>query len=245
MIIDAHVYLGEGQHLSLSVNELLGLMDEAKVDMAIACPVDRFMAVHNAEGNQLLIEAVQAHHDRLLGLAVANPWFGQAAVDELRSALREGLIGIMLHPYYQGFRLSDPIVNPLLDIAVEFNVPVYAHTGTAGIAEPLHVVELARRYPELRFVMVHSGSSDYCEDVIFAKPYLNNIWLETSRNGPGNYKKFKDHQLTEKIVFGSSAPEYIPEIEIQTLCDVITDVSEQELVLEENIREVFEGRGFG
>jgi uncharacterized protein len=244
MIIDALVFLGEGLHLSLSVDDLLTWMDEAQVDIAVASPVDHFLAVHNFEGNQYVLNAVSDHSGRLVGLAAANPWFGQAAVVELQRALCSGLCGLMLHPLYQGFRLCDPIVNPLLEVAVDFNVPVYAHTGTAGIAEPLHVVELSRRFPDLRFVMVHSGSSDYCEDVIFAKPYLNNIWLETSRNGPGNYQNFKAHQLTDKIVFGSSAPEYIPEIEKQNLCDVFSTPPEQDRVLAKNIQAVFEGRDF-
>jgi hypothetical protein len=72
--------------------------------------------------------------------------------------------------------------------------------------------------------------------------FADNIWLETSRNGPGNFNFFKIKGLFQHIVFGSSAPEYIPAIEIETLCDVFTDPSEQKAILRENIQRVFRGR---
>ncbi|HUV07389.1 MAG TPA: amidohydrolase family protein, partial [Spirochaetia bacterium] len=136
-IIDIHVYLGEGRHLQLGTRALLDLMDEAGVDYAIACPTDRYLAVFNREGNDLLLRAVKEHPDRIGGMASVNPWFGEPALAELRRSLDAGLMGVMLHPLYQGYRLSDDLLYPLLQIASDYKVPVYAHTGTAGIAEPL------------------------------------------------------------------------------------------------------------
>jgi uncharacterized protein len=240
--IDAHVYLGQGEHLQFTEKELLDQMDEAGVALAVVCPVDRCLAVHNQEGNDLMLEAVQRHPDRLVGMAAANPWYGQAAVRELRRALEAGLAGLMLHSLYQGFRLSDPLVDPLLEVAAEYGVPVYVHTGTAGVAEPLHAAELARRFPRINFIMGHAGSSDYGEDAVYAMGFADNLWMETSRNGPGNYNFFKLRGLAPRIVFGSSAPEYIPAIEIETLCDVFTAPAEQEAILSENTRSVFRGR---
>ncbi len=184
MKIDAHVFIGTGKHLQLSVDDLLHRMDDADVGMAIVSPVDHYISVNNIQGNDLVINAIQTHPDRLIGRAVANPGYGEKAIKELERAFSEGLTGLMLHAPYQGFRLSDHIVDPLLTVAEKYQAPVYAHTGTAGLAEPLHVIELARRFPKLNFIMGHSGSSDYSEDVVFAKEFLDNVWLETSRNGP-------------------------------------------------------------
>ncbi len=240
--IDAHVYLGQGVHLQLSVDELLRQMDEAGLEHAIASPVDRYLAVHNAAGNDLILDAVRQHPDRLSGRAAANPWFGPAAAAELRRALEAGLTGVMLHAPYQGFRLNDHIVDPLLQVAAEFQAPVYAHTGTAGSAEPFHVAELARRFPALNFIMGHAGSSDYGEDAVRAVQFAPNVWLETSRNGPANYNFQRLNGLAVRLVFGSGAPEYIPAPEIETLCDVFTAPAEQAAILSANIRAVYAGR---
>lgn len=241
-VIDSHVYLGEGEHLQLSAAALLRLMDEADVARALACPVDRFLAVDNREGNALVLEAVRAHPDRLIGMAAANPWFKEAAVGELRRALGDGLQGVMLHPLYQGFRLSDPLVHPLIRLAAEFRVPVYAHTGTAGIAEPFHVAELARRFPSVAFIMGHAGASDYYQDAVRAVTLQDNIWLETSRNGPANYMLFETRGCLHRLVFGSSAPEYIPAVEIAVIRDTIDDAQSLAMVLGGNIRQVYGGR---
>jgi predicted TIM-barrel fold metal-dependent hydrolase len=239
---DAHVYLGQGAHLQLTEVDLLERMDEANIQIAIICPVDRYMAVYNHQGNDLILSAVHRHPDRLVGMATANPWYGKAAIDELKRSLDAGLSGLMIHAPYQGIRLSDHLVDPLLKVASEYAVPVYAHTGTAGIAEPLHLVDLAMRFPQINFIMGHAGSSDYSEDAVYAMPFTDNIWLETSRNGPGNYNFFKLRGLTSRIVFGSSAPEYIPAIEIETLCDIFSDQREQAAILHDNIQHVFRGK---
>jgi uncharacterized protein len=240
--IDAHVNLGLGRHLQLAPDDLLVLMDEADVGAAVACPVDRCLAVDNREGNDSILDAVGAHPDRLAGMATANPWFGATAVGEVRRALDAGLVGLVLHPGYQGFRLNDTVVDPLLEVAAEFDVPVYAHTGTPAIAEPLQLVDLAGRFPTVPFIMGHAGASDYYMDAVRALEFADNLWLETSRNGPGNFAAFEGAGLMGRLVFGSGAPEYIPAVELEVFRDAIADPGVQRAVLHDNAQALFKGR---
>ncbi len=240
--VDAHAHLGEGRHLSLSADDLLAQMDEAHIERAVVGAVDHHMAVHNREGNDLVLSAVRAHGGRLTGMASVNPWFGVAAVEEIRRALGEGLSGLVIHSVYQGFRLGDHVVDPVLEVVAALDVPVYAHTGTAGQAEPFHAVDLALRFPSVNFIMGHAGSSDYGEDAVRALEFAPNIWLETSRNGPANFGLWKVKDCVSRVVFGSSAPEYIPAIEIETLCDMITEAEDQEAIFRDNVQGVFKGR---
>lgn len=240
-ILDAHVYLGQGKLLQQTTDELLRQMDDAGIAFAVACPVDHYLAVHNREGNDLVLRASREHPDRIAGLASVNPWFGDAAVSELRRALDEGCVALKLHPLYQGCHLTHPIVLPLLEVAATYGVPVYAHSGTAGIAEPFHAAELARRFPSVNVVMVHGGASDYYLDAVTAVEMTDNLWLETSRNGPANYCLFQSRGCTQRLVFGSSAPEYIPRLELETLRDVCTDAADLQAVCSQNLREVFKG----
>ena len=223
----------------MAPDRLLAGMDEAGIALSIACCPDHYVAVHNTEGNDLLLSAVRAHPRRLIGMASANPWYGESAVAEVRRALGGGLAGLFLHSVYQGFRLSDHLADPLIRVAGEFSVPVYVHTGTAGIAEPFHAVELARRFPEVNFIMGHAGSSDYGEDAVRALDFAPNLWIETSRNGPANFCFFAARKCLSRVVFGSSAPEYIPAVELENLRDVLTDSRDQEAVLCRNIEAVF------
>lgn len=241
-IVDIHVYLGRGRHMQLDTRGLLELMDEAEVDYSIACPLDQYLAVLNREGNDLILEAVREHPDRLGGMASANPWYGDSAVAELKRALDAGLMGVMLHPPYQGFRLSDEMVDPLLQVASDYGAAVYAHTGTAGIAEPLQCAELALRFPDIPFILGHAGSSDYYSDAVRALELAPNIWLETSRNSPLNYGLFRSHGILDRVAFGSSAPEYIPGVEIEVFCDIIESRELREAVFSESAGKIFGGR---
>jgi predicted TIM-barrel fold metal-dependent hydrolase len=195
--------------------------------------------VDNHAGHLLIIEACGAHPSRIIGMASVNPWYNDAPA-ELEWALDNGLHGLMLDPVHQGFCLSDDIVDPLVRPAVDRGAVIYAHTGTAGIAEPLQLAELARRYPPGRFIMGHAGASDYYSDALRAVEMYDNIWLETSRNGPANYGLFRSRNVLGKVIFGSSCPEYIPKTEIEILGDIL-DHDECRAVLETNIRAVLPG----
>jgi predicted TIM-barrel fold metal-dependent hydrolase len=200
------------------------------------------MAVANREGNDLVLKAVKAHPTRLAGMAVANPWFGKKAVEEIRRALGEGLTGVNIHSVLQGFRLADHLVDPILEAAAKHDVPVYAHTGTAGLAEPFHLIDLAMRSPTVNFLMGHAGASDYYNDAVRGLEFVQNVWMESSRNGPANYCHWQAEKVLDRVVFGSGAPEYIPEIELETFRDVFTDTADQERILGKTIQQVYKGR---
>jgi len=241
-IIDAHVHVGQGVKMQLSAGQLLRQMETANVEFAILCPMDKYMAVANREGNEYIMREVKSHPDRFAGMASVNPWFGRAAVEELRRALESGLTGVKIHPVFQGFRLADPIVYPLLEIAKEYDVPVYVHTGTAGIAEPFHVAELARKFPSVSFIMGHAGASDYYNDTVRALEFAQNLWIETSRNGPANFCHWQVHKVSDRVVFGSNAPDYKQDIEISNLMDVFQKTADRENIFENAIRKMYKGR---
>ncbi len=109
------------------------------------------------------------------------------------------------------------------------------------MAEPLHVIELARRFQTIS--LWGTPAQAITVKMLFSRrEFLDNVWLKPSRNGPANFNMFKIHGLTHRIVFGSSAPEYIPKIEIETLCDVFTEAEDQTKILSVNIREAYRGR---
>ncbi len=241
-MIDSHVHLGNGIKMQLDEDTLIKNMDHAGIDLAIACPMDRYLAVYNREGNEFIAGAVRSHPDRLMGMASVNPWFGKAACEELERALSDGLSGLKLHPVLQGFRLSDPIVYPLLEIANKADVPVYVHTGTAGIAEPFQALGLALDFPCINFIMGHAGASDYYNDTVRALEFAQNLYIESSRNGPANFCHWQINGAVDRVIFGSNAPEYHQDIEILNILDVFTDTAEREKIFEKNIRRAYKGR---
>ncbi len=241
MIIDSHAHVGSGRFKSLGPDDLLRQMDENEVDQAILCPVEEQIVAFNHEGNLFVLDQVRRHPERFLGFAVANPWFGEIAVRELEWALGEGLRGLKLHAVYQGFPMNNAIVYPLIEVAARNHVPVYAHCGSAHFGEPLRLVELARRYPEVTFIMGHSSFSDFWNDLPRCHQYAPNILFETSRNTPGNFQQIGSEIGTAFMVFGSNAPEHYYHVDMPMIREVFPDPADQEKIFHANIVRVLGG----
>ncbi len=149
-VIDGHVVVDH----STTAADVLGAMTEAAIDASLLSPADDEVAVRNREGNERVLRLTAQNPDRLYAYAVANPWYGTDAARELDRALSAGARAVKINSSLQGFLLFDEMVDPLISVAREHGVPVYAHTGTPVHALPLQLAELARRFPE---VVVHHG----------------------------------------------------------------------------------------
>jgi predicted TIM-barrel fold metal-dependent hydrolase len=206
MTVDGYCTLGVDREYDLTDAALLRAMDRAEVDRAVIAPVDRFLAVENRQGNDFLLEAASAHPDRFLPACSANPWYGEAAVAEVRRAVANGARMLVLHPFVQGFLANDELVWPLLETASEERVPVYVHTGPPGNASPWQVVDLADRYPAIDLIMGHSGATDFWNDVVDAGRAAPNVYLESSLARPFSLLARLQQVGTDRGILGSFAP---------------------------------------
>jgi predicted TIM-barrel fold metal-dependent hydrolase len=216
-IIDSHCHIGHGIRKAVSAEELLRQMDAAGISRAVLCTVDQFLAVKNREGNDEVIRAVKRWPHRFWGLAAANPWFQDEAVEELRRSLDAGLVGLKIHSPLQGFLLSDPLVHPLVEICRSFGGVVYAHTGTPITAEPFQLAELARTFPDVPMVMGHMGFTDFWYDAVPAALQSDNIHLETSLIDIMNIATAIEKVGSRRILFGSDYPESDLGLEVEKM----------------------------
>jgi aminocarboxymuconate-semialdehyde decarboxylase len=129
----------------MDVGLRLRRMDEAQIDFQVLSPnpltflhfvppemAIRFCRVHN----DALSRLVQAHPERLAGLAALPVQDPVAAADELARAVGElGLMG-----GYCGtdmpHRLDDPVMDRLYEAHVRLDVPLFLHPSPAGIDGP-------------------------------------------------------------------------------------------------------------
>lgn len=179
-VIDAHVRIGAGRDASLSATDLLVAMDRIGVDRALVSPPERCLAVEHREGNAFVARAARESDGRLLPYAVASPWRGAKALDELARAADDGACALALDPAVQGFDLLDGQVDPLVEVAIERGWPIYVRTGTPSQALPLQLAELAVRHPQGRFLMGKSGATDFWIDARPALERAPNLYADTA-----------------------------------------------------------------
>jgi len=216
LIIDSAVCLRNPADPAL-VKAWLDQMARHGIAHAVIAPADGYAAVYNEEGNTLLARLARSYPKQLSGLAAVNPWLGPKAVSLLEKAFDDGLKGLFLCPPRQGFRLTESIVDPLLEVCRQRRKPVYAHTGTPICCEPFQLAELARRFPQVIFIMGHAAYPDFWYDVAAALQQTPNLLVETSCQGAAIIQQAIDAVGPERVLFGSGWPRSKPGIEIRKI----------------------------
>lgn len=103
-----------------------------------------------------------------------------------------------------------------MKIAEEFNVHVQIHSGHPPTSLPWQIEELARKFPEVKIVMVHMGHGNayYIQGAIEIAGRNENIYLETS-GMPMPSKIAEAYEVApRRVVFGIDLPCHHPVVEI-------------------------------
>jgi predicted TIM-barrel fold metal-dependent hydrolase len=195
-------------------------MDEAGIDRAVVCPM-KPRRYELGPANQHVANAVQAHPDRLVGFARVDPNLGRDAVREAERALGElGLRGLFLHPWEETFRVSAAFVDPVIEVAREHGAPVIVAAGYPWLSESLQIGDLARRFPDVRFVATNGcqlNSSGLGQtDAELALAANENLAVQTA----GVYREdFLENVVArfgaERLLFSSGFPFMDPRLEIR------------------------------
>jgi uncharacterized protein len=144
--------------------------------------------------------------------------------DELARLERNSILGIKLHPDFQGFDLADPALLPILE-RLEGRFIVLSHVGaglTSGHApsSPRKLASIMSRFPDLTLVAAHLGGyqnwDEALEYLVGAPIYLDTSSALLYLDDRVLTDIFRIHPL-ERILFGSDYPLFDPNGEIERL----------------------------
>ncbi|WP_245730549.1 amidohydrolase family protein [Micromonospora pallida] len=197
-------------------------MDECGLERAVVCAggtidLDRLSRqlvegghVETDADNDAVLAACAGTDGRLVPFFFANPY----RPPEVYRARAAEFRGLEVSPAVHGVALADPRVADLVAVAAEFDHPVYTvclERPGAGVAD---LVTLGRRFPQVNFVLGHSGIGNidlYALTLIQDEP---NILLETS----GGYTCVVEAALRRlgagRVLFGSEYPLQHPTVEL-------------------------------
>jgi len=204
-----------------NVERLLRDMDAAGVDRAVLVGWYWENPATCAEMNRFHAACVRRHPDRLEAFATLHAAAGAEAVAaELKRCREEGLSGLgELCPPAQGHGYDEPALAAALELAAQWFWPVNLHvTEPAGRAYPgrvetpfLELLALARRHPEVRFILAHwGGMLPFFElNQAVAKP-LRNVFYDTAASPllyrPAIFPLVARAVGADRIVYGSDYP---------------------------------------
>lgn len=221
--IDGHVHVDGDftniEKLEKSLELLFYEMDELNIQKALIMP-NNFQ-----QSNEMIIELCKKYSDKLFGFCWAEFDGGlpQNHLVKFRYCVEKlGFKGLKIHPRYHGVSIKDKRVEELVELAGEYNVPVYfdclPSKGRVPIQEtiPLLIDELAMRYPSTNIVIAHMGGHHILDSYAAVKNN-DNIYLELSNiiirySGSSVIKdiEFVIRELAseKRIIFGSDFPTY-------------------------------------
>nr|WSY51197.1 amidohydrolase family protein [Streptomyces sp. NBC_00886] len=218
-VLDFHVRLAPRPG---AAERLLATLDECGLTRAVVCAggtidLDRLSRqlveggqVETDADNDAVLDACAGTDGRLVPFFFANP---HRSPDEYRARAAE-FRGLEISPAVHGVGLTDPRVVGLIGVAAESGHPVYvvclARLG-AGVAD---LVALARRFPQVSFVLGHSGIGNIDFHALTLIRDEPNILLETS----GGYTCVAEAAISRlgagRVVFGSEYPLQHPAVEL-------------------------------
>jgi uncharacterized protein len=149
-----------------SVLELLRAMDAAGISKSVLLGWYWERQENCVAQNRFYADCIRAHPDRLAAFATVQANAGQSALDEVRRAHGEGLVGLgELSPHAQQVSLANPDWRRLIVLAGELKLPVNLHVTDphsrdypGRVATPLaDFIGLAREFPATRFILAHWG----------------------------------------------------------------------------------------
>jgi predicted TIM-barrel fold metal-dependent hydrolase len=162
MIIDAHLHCS-GTETS---GDVLRSLDDAGVDVGVLLapfltdPYSLNDPASLRRANEFLARLVTGHGDRLLGLAVVNPAFDDAADDLEHAVCDLGLRGLKTVPV--GWYPYDDCAHRVFERAAALAVPVLCHSGifidgrSGRFCRPVFF-EALRAHPGLKVTLAHLG----------------------------------------------------------------------------------------
>jgi len=221
LVVDCHALVGSGKTwadparvVDYDLNLLLERGAEAGIDRYCVMPPRNETY---AEANRQVARICEKQAGKFIGFAAHSP---QREAGRLRQMLTEEVKSMGL----RGVRSDGHPTREFLDAALELSIPVMYYPMPSrgqGVGRFFHMPAMA--YPKVNFILPHLGQyrslnwTAHMEALDLARRYPN-VYVDTSGVGSFKYLEMAVRELpSERILFGTSAPELDPRVEKEAL----------------------------
>ena len=238
-LVDFHVH--QPAAAAYGPKEYLAAMDELGVDVSVVFTYEGLLRP-SAAANDSLAAWVAPAPQRLIAFATVDPR-DPGAGDELERCVRDqGMRGLKLHPWLQGFSAHHPGLQRVCETAGRLGVPVLFHDGTPPFSTPLQLATLARRHPETQIVLGHGGLHDLWREAVQAVLTTDNVHLCMSGTPGYAMRAIVASCPLERLLFGTDGglrPYPLPHyavLRVRQLDELGLDDAQREAILVTNPR---------
>ncbi len=144
--------------------------------------------VDTINGNDFMLAVQGDHPDRVRAYVAVNPNDTDVAVAEIDRCVARGAVGLKLAA---ARRADDPLLDPVIECAGRHHLPVLHHIWqhrrrhwpSQDISDGADLAVLARRHPNVSFILAHIGGGGDYAHTFAAVNDVPNIYLDLSGSG--------------------------------------------------------------
>lgn len=204
-----------------SIDDLISEMDNAGVQASVILGQDlrsskKPQFKNYTLPNEQLKRLVDSHPDRFLAFGSVDPRNEDALLKLRAMTVDYGFKGLKIHGDASEIFPNDPILYPIYEKCVEYDLVVLHHTGTTGLGyckikygRPLDLDDVAQDFPELKIVCAHFGWP-WTEECFAVAVRNRNVFVDISgwlpRYYPSLLVTYMNGLLKDKVVFGTDYP---------------------------------------
>jgi predicted TIM-barrel fold metal-dependent hydrolase len=211
----AQLLWGSAMARTQTIPNLLDEMDASLVHQAVVLPI-AFGLPFGDDLTERWMAAITRYgaSDRLLQAASVHPSDPEGTA-KLRRYAAQGARILKLHPTAQRIFPDAPEAMPIYEECARLGLPVLFHGGRAGI-EPRYTHQFAlmrhyegafRGFPEVQFVLGHSGARDVADAIPLAQRYPN-VWLDVHGQGVTKIHELIERVGSHRLLYGTDWPFY-------------------------------------
>ena len=223
MIIDTHVHTGffisPEKTVNMSEEIVLKSMDLYGIDFALVsntaeevdCLLRPIPKENQKTQEKAFLEAIDFARRNVSKIGIM-PWAkpaSETADERLEELIKENLdivYGIKVHPFHSDIEFDSDRIVPYIELARKYNLPVAVHTADYDKASPRRVYNMAKRYPDVNFIMVHMGLCTDNKEAIELLGMLPNLYGDTTWVPLESTIDIVKRYGSKKIFFGSDSP---------------------------------------
>ena len=211
----AQGFWGSAAAATQTIPNLVAEMDACGIDQAMILPI-AFGLPFGDDLTERWMTAIRetSSQERFLPGASIHPR-DPDRIEKLERYAAAGARMIKLHPTVQRFYPDDRDLMEVYEACERLGLHVFFHAGRAGIepegthryAMPRHYEGALRSFPNLQFVLGHSGARDFEAMARIGAP-LENAWFGIHGQGVSRLDELIQATGGERLLFGTDWPFY-------------------------------------
>ena len=235
-IIDMHAHMGPARNIHIpksSPAEVIWMMDRCGIDKAVISPIVGVEA-DMVYGNNLMLEAIRTNRGRFYGACFVNGNYPELSLDECERCFSEDehVVIIKVHPVVCSSKLNDPRLTHIYEFASARKLFILVHTwlDKDDYGNQDLFASVARDYPDIKWIMGHSGGDHGSYHGVEIAQTLPNVFLDiTLSMCPAQQIEFFVREVgADRLLFGTDNPFIDPRPQIGRVC--LADISHEDRV---------------